>query len=363
MSYEYPKLDYTLKTPQERTQFVKQLTEKIPKQHLTHTYLEYLSNYILSAANKEERKQKKILTDNRMVTVNKRETSFEGLACKLENGEDGIYAMVSDNKNQLLTPKISITDSDLAEIEPLRRLRETITQLEEAEKKAYGKKKHLLKKFIIEKRQEQYVIKSFFKPPIALQHPAFSIPNTYYNEHIKVTDDNDVISDGPISLFNPLHISALLRNYSFLKQESYGHFNNDMYYIIDDLEKLVDQTLEKNHPMYYDLLVYKIDGLSNAAIHDRLQEEYGQTYSNEYISVLWRNKIPKLLSEKAKENYLLWYYTSIEKGTWKRCGRCQQVKLADNRFFSKNKTSKDGWYSICKECRNKKNVLKKGDTN
>jgi hypothetical protein len=28
---------------------------------------------------KEEKKEKKILTDNRMTTVNKRETSFEGL--------------------------------------------------------------------------------------------------------------------------------------------------------------------------------------------------------------------------------------------------------------------------------------------
>jgi len=34
-----------------------------------------------------------------MVTINKRETSFEGLVGKLENGEDGIYNMVSDNKN------------------------------------------------------------------------------------------------------------------------------------------------------------------------------------------------------------------------------------------------------------------------
>ena len=62
---------------------------------------------------KQERKTRMINTSNRMVTVNKRETSFEGIVSKLENGEDGIYNMISDNKNILLVPKISITDDDI----------------------------------------------------------------------------------------------------------------------------------------------------------------------------------------------------------------------------------------------------------
>ena len=53
-------------------------------------------------------------------------------------------------------------------------------------------------------------------------------------------------------------------------------------------------------------------------------------------------------------------YTEEEKGQWKRCSRCGEIKLAHNKFFSKNKTSKDGFYSICKKCRNKK--TKKQDT-
>ena len=69
---------------------------------------------------------------------------------------------------------------------------------------------------------------------------------------------------------------------------------------------------------------------------------------------MWRNKIPKMLSEQAKEDYLMWHYTYVEKGKWKKCSRCGEVKLANNRFFSKNNTSKDGFYSICKKCRNKK---------
>lgn len=38
----------------------------------------------------EEKKSKLILTDNRMITVNKRETSMQQITESLENGEDGL---------------------------------------------------------------------------------------------------------------------------------------------------------------------------------------------------------------------------------------------------------------------------------
>ena len=47
---------------------------------------------------KQEKRQRKILTDNRMTTVNTRETSFEGLVSQLENGEDGIYNLITNDK-------------------------------------------------------------------------------------------------------------------------------------------------------------------------------------------------------------------------------------------------------------------------
>ena len=122
-----------------------------------------------------------------------------------------------------------------------------------------------------------------------------------------------------------------------------------------DLEKIVDLALKENFPLYYDIVIYKIDGKKNTEIQDLLEQKYEIRHSVEYISSLWRNKIPKIIAEKAKEEYLIWYYTYVEKGQWKKCSRCGQIKLAHNKFFSKNKTSKDHFYSICKECRNKKN--------
>ena len=98
--------------------------------------------------------------------------------------------------------------------------------------------------------------------------------------------------------------------------------------------------------------------MQNIDIQEVLQFEFGIKHSVEYISSLWRNKIPKLIAAAAEDEYLSWYYLNVEPGKYKKCSRCGQIKLAHNKYFSKNKTSKDSFYSICKECRNKKNGQK-----
>jgi hypothetical protein len=348
------KLDYSLESPEERNELVKKIIDETPPEQLTNRYLTILADYIIFAMDKEERKQKKILTDNRMVTVNKRETSFQGLAGQLENGEDGIYNMIANDKNIIFMPKISITQKDLDEIPPLRALRNSIDDVEKQMKAATGKKKFLLKKQLIEMRQDQYVIRSAYRQPMYMMNVTKSFSKLYLDEKITINEDGEVESDGIVTLLNPKHISALLCNYSQLKEDSYGKFWSDSYYLMEDLDNLVERTLKDKYPLYYDLLIYKIDGKQNIEIQDLLYRDHRIKHSVEYISSLWRNKIPKLLAEQAQEDYLMWYYTTQEYGKWKRCSRCGEIKLAHNRFFSKNKTSRDGYYSICKCCRNKK---------
>lgn len=71
------KLDYTLESPEERNELVKKILEENPEPN--SKYLEVLADYLILCMEKQEKKEKKILTDNRMATVTKRETSFEGL--------------------------------------------------------------------------------------------------------------------------------------------------------------------------------------------------------------------------------------------------------------------------------------------
>lgn len=352
------KLDYTLESPVDRNELVKKIISETPSEKLTPSYLGILTDYIIFAMDKEERKQKKILTDNHMVTVNRRETSYEGLVSKLENGENGIYNMIANDKNIIFTPKVSITQEDIDTMPELKELRQAIDEVEKMQKKAVGKKKYLLKKQLIEMRQDQYVIKGSYKQPIYCINGIKSFAKLDLSENITVIPvpdkEAEIKSDCLIDMFNPKHISLLLLNYSKLKEETYSKFTSDAYYMMNDLDNLVDNALKEDYPMYFDIIVYKIDNKTNEEIQDILYKDYGIKHSVEYISSLWRNKIPKMLAKYAEDEYITWHYTFKEYGKWKRCSRCGEYKVADNRFFSKNKTSKDGFYSICKKCRNKK---------
>ena len=356
---EQLKLDYTIQSPQERVKLVQKIIDQTPRQQLSKYYLQMMANYIIYAMTKEEKKSKSINTDNRMVTINKRETSFQGLVLKFENGEDGIYNMITNDKNMILTPKISITDQDIAEIPALAELRKAISQIQLLQKRARGRRKYLLKKQLIQMRQDQYVIKMAFKQPVCCLNGVKNFYSMSFDNKIEFDQENKKVFDnGLISLLNPTHISALLRNYSRLKENCYGRFSSDGYYLIQDLEKIVDKALKGKYPLYFKLVVYKIDGLKNNQIQAQLQKQFGMSPSIQYISSLWRRKIPKIIAKEAQKQYLQWYFTMREKGKWKKCSRCGEIKLANNIFFSKNGSSKDGFYSICKDCRNRKKDIK-----
>lgn len=350
------KLDYKLTDINDRVALVDKIIAATPKEKLTNRYLEYLGDYIMQAITKEERKQHLFMTDNRRVTIDKRETSLEGLIEKFENGADGIYNMMTNDKNIIMTPKVEITEKDIAEVPGLRDLREAIDLVEQQYKAATGKRKYALKKQLIEMRRDQYVLKGIFKQTTKAAPCSRGINKVDLWEERWIDAAGEPQSKGIVTFFNPDHVAAILRNYNGLKLETAGQYWNDFFYLIQDFDGLIHRALKYQQPLLWDLMQMKFQGKQNIEIAAALKKKHGKSYTPEYISQLWGKKIPKLISEQEKNDYLIQYYSTIapEKAKWKKCSKCGQTKLAHNRFFSKNNTSKDGWYSQCKCCRNSK---------
>ena len=134
-------LDYSLETPEERVAYVNQLLQDSPP--LNNSTLTILADYILfirdrNQTKKERTEEHPILTPNREFTIDKRQISYEGLIDKLENGEDGLYNLIRNDKTQILDPKDPITEDDIKNIPGIKECMEVIqslkTQLETASK-------------------------------------------------------------------------------------------------------------------------------------------------------------------------------------------------------------------------------------
>lgn len=147
-------LDYSLTTPEERVAYVKDLLDKTPPPY-SNSILTILADYILfvrdrNQTKKERKEENPILTPNREFTIDKRQVSYEGLVDKLENGEDGIYNIIRQDKNQLLDPKDPINEEDIANIPGIKDCMDVIASLNKQLETATGKRRKDLQTSIIE---------------------------------------------------------------------------------------------------------------------------------------------------------------------------------------------------------------------
>lgn len=333
-------LDNALKSYEERLAHIESEINRLGEANITNYMKKKIASYLIEATDLEPRGE--IITPNRMVTVNKRETSREGLVDKLEGGESALHSLIRQDKNTILTPKVEITEEDIATIPTMAQLRAEIDKLE-----AYlkdnpdldAKKRGKTRQTIIELRKDQYVLKNAYKQPI------FGRGNG---------NNLDEEAKYDISLQDVDQVKDLLVNYAGLKIAFHDKLDSDMKWILEDLDNLIKQSLADKPTLLY-ILNEKINGSNNQEIREGLIKIFGVDHTQEYISSLYRNKIPQTIANQATENWIDNIYMNKLKGNYKRCSRCKEIKLANNRNFSINKTSSSQFYSICKSCRNQKN--------
>ena len=299
-----------------------------------------------------ETEKREINTSNRMITINKRETSYEGLCGKLEGGEDSLHTLIKQDKNAILTPTIKITEEDFKNIPMLQELQNEIDKWNEILPTTSGIEKYRVKQMIIDMCKQKYAVLNSYKPPIYAKNTVRSAPTYNLDADTFYYDDEGnmvMVSENAITFAEPKHVSGMLVNYARLKQHTEDDLHSDLKWMLVDLENLINVAIKPN-PVLMLILEMKIDGASN----EEIQEVLPNKHSIEYISSLWRNKIPELIAEEYKKQWQDWFFTYKAKGDYKLCRRCGEVKLAHTRFFSRNSSSKSKLYSICRACRSNK---------
>lgn len=331
-------LNWQLQSPQERLECVNQVLAETPNP--SSSYLDLMATYLTDGALKGT-----ILTDNRKQTIEKRETSLEAINADL-------YLQQKNDKNAIFRPKVSITKKDLEEIPFLQDKRESISFWEKQLTTATPHNAYVIKNLIIELRKDQYLIKEAYRKPLhanPLLHCTQIFPLTFPSSHYLGLDDT--VRYSGLSFCDPRIVSLILLSYQTLSQKD--SLMDDTWYLLEDFRRLYRSAMSP-HPLYHRLVQLKINGVSNLEIQDTILSEYNVYHTVEYYSSLWRHKIPAIIAEEAIRQYLVWYHTNVVYSTWKRCSRCGAIKLAHNVFFSINKSTKSGFYSLCKECRRKK---------
>ena len=326
------KFDYTIIDAVERVEYIKILLQQ--NSYHSSRELEKMADYILRGSDDY------ILTPNRLVTINRRETSFQGLSERLEGGEDALHNLIRQDKQMILSPKNKITIADIEEIPELRLLRNRIKEWEDLMDWVEPKERYKIKRMLIEMRKEQYSIKQLYRMPMYCRGTA----------QIKIYSS----AVDELRIDNPEHVSEILHNYIRLKQELVDDLHNDLRWTLIDLETIIEEYIKKYHPIYYDILLMKVGGDTNEEIQKHLAITHNKHHSQEYISSLWRNKIPQVIADGYKEQYLNWFYTFKSRGLYKTCSRCLEPKLAHQRYYGTNQAARYGFYSVCKRCRNKK---------
>jgi len=153
-----------------------------------------------------------------------------------------------------------------------------------------------------------------------------------------------------VSLMNPLVISETLCHYEDLRKHCADRPNSDLWAYFQTFDTLFEKAL-RPEPYLYVIARTKMSGYTNQEIQQELETRFQTSYTPQYISTLWRKKIPALIAAAAEDEFLSWYYLEVERGKYKRCSCCKQIKLALPKYFARNPSSKDGFYSLCKICR------------
>lgn len=106
------------------------------------------------------------------------------------------------------------------------------------------------------------------------------------------------------------------------------------------------------------ILNLKINGVKNQEIAEIVNRDFNKSYTANYISTIFRQKIIKEITLAAAHHEEIIQNLFFPEN-FKRCSNCGALLLKDSRNFVKKSRSKDGFANKCKRCDKKDRQKKK----
>ena len=111
--------------------------------------------------------------------------------------------------------------------------------------------------------------------------------------------------------------------------------------------------------IYKEILELKIEKKKNQDIANYINQKYGKSYTSNYISTIFKQKIIKKITETAAHHQLI-IESIFFPEEFKICNTCGRTLLKCSDNFVRKERSKDGFTNRCKSCDKEERKRKKG---
>lgn len=298
--------------------------------------LEILGSYILAKDNVENEEEKMKIYNSRELFLRaiKEECTVNGLSSNSTSPEFAVFKMEKNYKKEI---KDVVTADDIKKYPTVKDYTDAynniLKEYKELGKKQFltseeNKRKYMLKKNLKSLKNDSIDSKIAFARPIK------------WKQSLK---DNGCPNWDYLDLMDREHVKSLLQ------VSCSEDLQDDLSCIRTDLENLIkrtkftDRQMEVLNLWMMDLPVYsdKNKGIKGISEILNIKGQSVNTALNQAI-----DNIINAYEEQLED----WYYLNINKGKYKKCSKCGEIKLVQ-RF---DKKGKQGYQSRCKKCRKEK---------
>lgn len=141
---------------------------------------------------------------------------------------------------------------------------------------------------------------------------------------------------------------GLILNYKDLKDKYADKSDSDWWALLKDFDNVLANTeFTEEEQFVLDIL---FDGYSQKQIRERYSELDLGEITTYRISNMVNTIIPNKLLNTYLDSVQDWLVVNHQVGHYKVCSKCEEPKLANDRYFGKHPNSNDGLQSNCKKC-------------